>query len=69
MSSGFSIISFLPLIISVIADGLTILNFTRKEEIHMNYTILALGVVAVKDLYRVSPKTQLQAYPLKRIIS
>ncbi|BAU17672.1 hypothetical protein PIOMA14_I_1164 [Prevotella intermedia] len=51
MSSGFSIISFLPLLVSVIADGLTILNFTKKEEKHMNYTILALGVVAVKDLY------------------
>ncbi len=41
----------LPLLVSFTADCLTILSFTRKEIQLMDYIVLALGVVADKDLY------------------
>lgn len=52
ISSGFSIISYvLPLLLGFTADCCTILSFTRKEIQLMDYIVLALGVVADKDLY------------------
>ena len=50
----------LPMLISFTADYLTIFSFIRKEIQPMHYIILALGVVADKDLYTLRwyiPKT------------
>lgn len=48
---GFGITSFMLPLLSVAADCLTVLSFARKEEQLMVDIILALGVVADKDLY------------------
>ncbi|MBB6275032.1 hypothetical protein SAMN02745171_00060 [Porphyromonas circumdentaria] len=52
ISSDFSIISYvLPLSLGFTADCCTILSSTGKEIRPMDYIVLALGVVADKDLY------------------
>ena len=58
--SGLGISHMLSMLISFTADYLTIFSFIRKEIQPMHYIILALGVVADKDLYTLRwyiPKT------------